>query len=419
MNVAAGLILMVALAGTGTPTFYQGVLPILQQHCQQCHRPGQIGPMPLLTYAQTRAKAKTIAQMVRAKKMPPWFADPRAGHFANDLSLTDAEIQTITSWVDGNTPAGDSRAAPPPKQWTEGWNIPQPDRVIQMPKPVAIPARGDVEYTYEIVPTGFTEDKWVQMAEIRPSSRRHVHHAVVYIRPPGSAWLRNAPVNQPFTASSLADPHLQHDAHWTDSDMLLVYAPGSSPDQWPDGMAKFVPAGSDLVFQMHYTTNGHADRDRTAAGLVFAKQLPAQRVITLQLTNDHFSIPPETDDYRVEAWGTLPNDATLLSFFPHMHLRGKRFEYNIIHDAGNIERLLRVKYDFYWQLSYRLAKPLPLKAGTKIQAVGWYDNSSRNPHNPDPHSTVTWGDQTYEEMMVGFFDIAVPRAVDKQQYFVR
>jgi hypothetical protein len=415
MSLAIHIAVLLAAA----PTFYKDVLPVLQQHCQQCHRPGQIGPMPLLTYSQTRAKAKPIAQMVRSKKMPPWFADPKAGHFATDPSLTDAEIQTIASWADGGTPAGNPHDAPPPRQWTAGWNIPQPDRVIQLPKAVAIPARGDVEYTYEIVAAGFSEDRWVQMSEIRPSSRQHVHHAVVYIRPPSSAWLRSAPVNQPFTASSLADPHLQHDAHWTDSDMLLVYAPGSAPDQWPDGMAKFVPAGSDLIFQMHYTTNGRPDRDQTSIGLVFARQPPAQRVITLQLTNDHFAIPPETDDYRVEAWGTLPNDATLLSFFPHMHLRGKRFEYNIIHDPGNIEPLLRVNYDFFWQLSYRLVKPLPLKAGTKIQAVGWYDNSSRNPHNPDPHATVTWGDQTYEEMMVGFFDIAVPRAVDKQQYFIR
>jgi hypothetical protein len=375
--------------------------------------------MPLITYAQARAKAKAMAQMVRTKKMPPWFADPKYGHFSNDPSLTAEQIETITQWAEAGAPAGQPGDAPPPKQWIEGWNISRPDHVLQMPKAVPIPARGDVEYTYVIVPTGFTEDKWVRMSEIRPSSRSHVHHAVVYIRQPDSTWLRNAPKNTPFTASSLHDPHLQHDAHWTDSDMLLVYAPGSSPDQWPEDMAKFVPAGSDLVFQMHYTTNGRAARDQTAVGMVFSKQPPARRVLTLQLTNDHFVIPPETDDYRVEAWGTLPNDATLLSFFPHMHLRGKRFEYNIVHGTANIETLLRVNYDFYWQLGYRLAEPRPLKAGTKIQAVAWYDNSRKNPHNPDPAATVRWGDQSYEEMMVGFFDIAVPRSVDKWQYFIR
>jgi hypothetical protein len=407
------------MALLGMPTFYKDVLPIIQQHCQSCHRPEQIGPMPFLTYEQVRTNATRIVLMVRSKKMPPWFADPKYGHFANDPSLSLEEIQRITEWVNAGTPAGDRRSAPTHQQRTEEWNIPRPDRVIQMPKAVAVPAHGDVEYTYEIVPSGFTEDKWVQMSEIRPSSRQHVHHAVVYIRPPNSTWLRKAPKNTPFTASSLADAHLKHDAHWTDSDMLLVYAPGSSPDQWPDGMAKFVPAGSDLVFQIHYTTNGRSARDQTSVGLVFAKELPKQRVLTLQLTNDHFVIPPEVDDYRIEAWGTLPNDATLLSFFPHMHLRGKRFEYNIVDTASRLETLLRVNYDFYWQLSYRLAQPRLLKAGTKLQAVAWYDNSSKNPHNPDPHASVTWGDQTSEEMMVGFFDIAVPRTTDKWQYFIR
>lgn len=400
-------------------TFFRDVQPILQDRCQTCHRPGQIAPMPLVTYDQTKAKAKAIAQMVRSKKMPPWFADPRFGHFANNPSLTDAEIDILTSWAEGGTPAGEPKDAPAPRRWAEGWNIAPPDRVIQMPRPVPIPARGEVEYTYVIVPTGFAEDRWVRMSEIRPSGRAYVHHAVVYIRPPDSKWLRNAPLNTGFTASSLNDPHLQHDAHWTDSDMLLVYAPGSSPDQWPDDMAKFIPAGSDLVFQMHYTTNGRAGRDQTSVGLVFTKQLPAKRVITLQLTNDHFEIPPGAEDHRVEAWGTLPNDATLLSFFPHMHLRGKRFEYNLIPAPGVIETLLRVNYDFYWQLSYRLAQPRQLKAGARIQAVAWYDNSRKNPHNPDPTATVKWGDQSDDEMMVGFFDIAVPRSVDKWQFFVR
>ena len=195
--------------------------------------------------------------------------------------------------------------------------------------------------------------------------------------------------------------------------MLLVYAPGSLPDHWPDGMAKFIPRGSDLVFQMHYTTNGHRDTDQTSIGIIFAKEPPKQRVLMLQLTNTHFTIPPGVDDYRVESRGTLPNDATLLSFLPHMHLRGKRFEYNIIHPDGNIETLLRVNYHFHWQLSYRLAEPRFLKAGTKLQAVAWYDNSKKNPHNPDPESAVTWGDQTDDEMMVGFFDVAVPAALDK------
>lgn len=424
LPVAAATLLLGGRARAGqnetlAPTFYRDVLPILEQHCQCCHRSGEIAPMPLMTYDETRPWARAIREAVRLKKMPPWFADPRYGRFANDPSLTAQEIQTLSGWADGNTPAGEPRHALAPERWVKGWNIPQPDFVLKMPDPVAIPARGDVEYTYEIVPTGFTQDIWVQMSEIRPSSRQHVHHAVVYIRPPDSKWLRHAPMGLPFTASTLTDARDRRDAHGTDSDVLLVYAPGSSSDQWADGMAKFVPAGSDLVFQMHYTTNGQASNDQTSIGIVFAKHPPKQRVLTLQLTNIHFVIPPGADDYRVEVHGTLPNDATLLSFFPHMHLRGKRFEYNIVRSDGSIEPLLRVNWDFYWQLSYRLAEPRLLKAGTELQAVAWYDNSRNNPHNPDPNSSVTWGDQTYEEMMVGFFDVAVTANLDKWRYFIR
>jgi hypothetical protein len=404
------------------PTFYRDVLPILQQRCQSCHRSGEIASsLSFVTYAETRQWAAGIRDAARSKAMPPWFADACCGHFANDPSLTRDETATLSAWADSGASPGDPHDAPPPAHWTDGWNIAVPDTVITMPKPVAIPAQGDVEYTYEIVPTHFEEDKWVQMSEVRPSSREHVHHAVVYIRPPNSEWLRGAPVEVPFTASSLGDEHLRHQAHETKSDLLLVYAPGSSPDHWPDGMATFVPAHSDLVFQMHYTTNGRAAADRTSIGLVFAKRPPSQRVITLQLANDHdtIPIPPGADNYRVEVHGTLPNDCTLLSFFPHMHLRGKRFAYNLVHADKSVETLLRVNYDFYWQLSYRLAEPRLVKAGTELQAVAWYDNSRRNRHNPDPDAAVTWGDQTYNEMMVGFFDVAVPAKMDKSEFFVR
>lgn len=401
------------------PTFYRDVLPLLEKHCQSCHRPGEVGPAPFVTYEQTRPKARAIAAAVREKKMPPWFADPQFGHFSNDPSLTPQEIQTFTAWAEAGAPAGDSRDAPPVRRWTEGWSIPKPDVVFEMPKPVALPADGEVEYTYEIVPTHFTEGKWVRMSEIRPSSPENVHHAVVYIRAPDSKWLVRAPIGAPFTASDITDEESRRDTHWTDADILLVYAPGSSPDNWPEGMAKFVPAGSDLVFQMHYMAHGHATSDRTSVGIAFAKQPPKQRVLTLQLTNDHFVIPPGADDYRVEARGTLPNDATLLSFLPHMHLRGKQFEYNIAGADKKTETLLRVRWDFYWQLSYRLAEPRALKAGTELQAVAWYDNSKSNPHNPDPDTAVRWGDQTSDEMMVGFFDVAVRADLDKWKYFLR
>jgi hypothetical protein len=402
-----------------TPTFYKDVVPILEGKCQSCHRSGEAAPMALVTYEQTRPWAAKMAAAVEMKMMPPWFADARYGHFANDPSLPEEQIATLAAWAKAGAPAGDRRDAPAPRSWSEGWNIPQPDVVLRMPRPVQIPARGELEYTYEIVATHFAEDKWVQMAEVRPTSAAHVHHAVVYIRPPDSPWLRHAPVGEPFTASTLTDAEERRQAHETTIDLLLVYAPGSAPDQWADGMAKFVPAGSDLVFQLHYTTNGEAASDESSVGLRFASRAPRQRVITLQLNNHALLIPPGADDFRVEVQGTLPNDATLLSLFPHMHLRGKRFEYDIVHPDGSVETLLRVNYHFHWQLSYKLAEPRELKAGTKLRAVAWYDNSKHNPHNPDPEKLVTWGDQTSEEMMVGFFDVAVPAGMDKWQYFIR
>jgi hypothetical protein len=416
---AAAVLLPGKPASPPPPTFYRDVLPILQQRCQSCHRPGEIAPMPFVTFEQTRPFAQAIGQAVATRKMPPWFADPCCGQFANDPSLSPQQIATISAWAEGGAPAGSPHDAPPAPRWVKGWNITQPDVVVHMPQAVAIPAHGAVEYTYEIVPTGFTQDKWVQMSEVRPTARDHVHHAVVYIRPPHSRWLEHAPVGVPFTASTLTDPADRRGAEFTTADLLLVYAPGSSPDRWPGGLAKLIPADSDLVFQMHYTTNGHAATDQSSIGLVFAKQPPRQRVLTLQLNRHGMMIPPHADNFEVEVQGTLPNDCTLLSFFPHMHLRGKRFEYNLIHGDGQVETLLKVNWDFYWQLSYKLAQPRFLEAGSKLQAIAWYDNSANNPHNPDPNATVVWGEQTWNEMMVGFFDVAVPAGMSKEQFFAR
>jgi hypothetical protein len=379
-----------------------------------------MAPMPLETYRQVRPYASAIREVTKTRKMPPWFADRCCGHFSNDASLTASQIATLAAWADAHAPEGDPRAAPRPPHWAEGWNIDEPDEVFEMPVAKRIPASGDVPYQYIIIPTHFAKDRWVRMSEIRPSNRMVVHHAVAYIRDPSSSWLRGAPLGVPFSADDLPAGKLRRDAMWTTSDILLVYAPGSLPDQWPRGFAKLVPAGSDIVLQMHYTTHGNATEDRTTIGLVFSKDPPTKRVLTLQLTNDHFLIPPGDPDHRVEVHGSLPNDGLLLSFFPHMHLRGKTFEYNIQEPGGRVRTLLRIPhYDFYWQLSYRLADPIPLKAGTVLQAVATFDNSKNNPHNPDPDSAVTWGEQTWEEMMVGFFDVAVDPSIDKQRFFVR
>jgi hypothetical protein len=401
------------------PTYYRDVLPIVQQHCLLCHRAGGIAPMAFDTYEQTRRFAEAIAVATASRSMPPWFADKGVGKFSNDPSLTGQEIATLARWARAAGPAGDTADAPPARQWAERWTIAAPDLVVTMVEPVKIPAEGELDYTYEIVPTHFAAGRWVESSEILPGLPANVHHAVVYVRPPHSPWLSHAPVGKPFTAATLLTEQERRESMWTDSDILLVYAPGSTPDQWPKGMAKFIPAGSDLVFQMHYTTNGKAGRDATQIGLIFAREPPRLRVLTLQLTNDHFVIPPGVPDYRVEARGTLPNDALLLSFFPHMHLRGKRFEYNIIQKDKTLEPLLQVDYHFHWQMTYRLAEPLKLGAGTELQAVAWFDNSKGNMHNPDPDAAVRWGEQTYDEMMVGFFDVAVDAGLDKPRFFER
>jgi len=410
---------MLVAAAPGAPTFYRDVLPILENRCQECHRPGEVAPMAFVTYQQTRPWAKAIREAVLLKKMPPWFAEPGYGPFANDRSLTAQEMDTLVQWANAGAPEGSAEDRPAARQWTEGWNIPHPDAVLAMPHVFSLPASGDVEYQYIVIPTGFTEDKWVQVAELRPSNRAAVHHAVVYIREPGSSWLLDAQPGVPYVPPGRTPrERLLNGA--TTSDILLAYSPGNIPEKWEPGVAKLIPAGADLVFQMHYTTNGHASSDQTSLGLVFSREKPTQRVITLQIGNDRFIIPAGHPHYRVAAWGTLPNDATLMSFFPHMHLRGKSFEYNLVEPGGKRRTLLRVNpYNFYWQLSYRLAQPLALKAGTELECVAYFDNSRGNPNNPDAEDAVHFGPQSWEEMMIGFFDVAVDVRMDKPAFFIR
>jgi hypothetical protein len=377
-------------------TFYRDVVPILQNHCQQCHRPGEMAPMPLLTYEQTRPWAKAIREQVRTRKMPPWPADPCCGHFSNDPSLSASEIETLTQWVDTGAEKGDARDAPAEKVWPRGWNLPFHDLELKMQKPFQIPASGAVEYQYFQVPTGFQQDRWVQAVEVRPGDRTVVHHIVVYIREAGSHWTGGP----------------------TKADILTVYAPGTTPDSWADGMAKLIPAGSDLVFEIHYTPNGKPASDQTSIGLVFANKPPEKRVLTLQLNNDHFLIPAGEKDYQVTAWGSIPNDALLLSFFPHMHLRGKSFLFAL--NDGKNETLLNIPhYDFFWQLSYRLKTPIAIKKGMRLQCWAMFDNSANNPRNPDPSVDVKYGQQSWEEMMIGFFDVAVGVNIGKPEFFTR
>ncbi len=406
-----------ALAFLAATTFNRDVLPILQNRCQECHRPGQIAPMPFVTFQQTRPWAKAILEAVVSRKMPPWFADPAFGDFSNNSALSKSEIDTISNWVHGGAPKGDATEIAPARIFTSDWNIGKPDRVLEMHKPVAVPASGTIEYQYIILPGGFTQDTWVQKVEVRPGNPALVHHAVIYTREPGSAWLQGRPRGVPFALP--ASPAERPDpALFTTSDILLVYTPGNSYGEWPAGMAKLVRAGSDIVIQFHYTANGRAQTDRTRVGLIFASAPPRQLVLTLQMGNDKFVIPPGDPNYRVQIAGTLPNEALLISLFPHMHLRGKSFEYSLPAENGRLRILLKIDhYDFRWQLNYKLRQPRLLPAGTRLLFTAHFDNSANNPLNPDPSAEVRFGEQSWQEMMIGFFDVAVDPGFDKKSFF--
>ena len=395
-------------------TFHKQVEPVLQARCQSCHRPGEAAPMSLLTYQDARPWAKAIKEAVLVRKMPPWFADPSHGQFANDRRLSQEEIDTLTSWVDGGAKEGDPKDAPRPLTFTEGWAMGKPDAIVEMPTAVEVPASGTVDYTYIVVPTGFTEDKWVEKVEVRPGAKSVVHHIVMLVRPPGIRYLPDARPGLPYL------PPKQEAKHQEDTgkgafqfagavEMIGVYVPGGLPYEVGPGQARFIPKGSDVIFQMHYTASGKATGDRSRIGFIFAKEPPRERVVNTFVGNMNLHIPPGAADHAVTARVTLYEDTKLLSLFPHMHVRGKGFEYKATYPNGETETLLTVpKYDFNWQLTYYLKEPKVLPKGTVIECVARFDNSPNNPFNPDPARDVYWGDQTWEEMLAGFVDLAMP-----------
>jgi hypothetical protein len=388
-------------ASISQPTFYKDVLPVLQKNCQNCHRPGEAGPMSFLNYEGTRPWAKAIKAAVATKKMPPWFADPKYGHFENDRTLSAAEIGTLISWVDDGAKAGDPNDAPKPINFVEGWTIGKPDVVFEMPKAFHIPASGTIDYHYVILPTNFTEDKYVQFAETRPSDRVHTHHILSFLREPGSKWLEGSPIGEPFVPK-------KGGGGASIGDSLGGYGPGTVPDTLRPGQAILVKAGSDLVLQLHYTANGKESDDISKVGLIFAKQKPTARLAMLSATSFKIAIPPNDPNYEVSAKVTLQRDSTLMSLLPHMHLRGKDMRMTATFPDGRTETLLNVPhYNFSWQLSYYLADPLFLPKGTTIEAVAHFDNSANNPSNPDPSKEVHFGEQSWDEMMFGFFTVAV------------
>ena len=420
-SIVAAVLALTANAASAqvpdAPTFTKDVAPILYKHCTNCHRPGEIGPMPLRTYAEARPYARAIAAKVTDGSMPPWHADPAFGEYLNDRRLSAADKATLTAWATAGAPEGDPKDLPPQPTFADGWMLGTPDVVLSMQEEYKIPASGTLEYKFFEVPTNFTEDRYVQALEVRPGNRAVVHHVIITMRSPEApkrmtAFMFGPGMNRQPTPEEIRNkrelndrpaPRQQGGAAW-----LGGFAPGQGVRVYQPGTALRVPAGAVLTFQMHYTTNGTEGTDRSSVGLVFAKEKPQKEVIVLPLQNENFVLKAGVPDTRVDAELTIREDVTLWSALPHTHLRGKRWEVTEVDPDGTTKTILSVpKYDFNWQTDYVFKEPLHLTKGTKLRTSAWYDNSTGNKANPDPSKDVTWGDQTWEEMQFTAFTFTI------------
>jgi peroxiredoxin len=377
-------------AAQASITYGKQVSRIIQNRCQECHRPGQIGPMELMNYDDVASWSAMIREVVTDKRMPPWYADPQHhGQFANERALARDEYDTLLKWIDLGCPRGDDSDLPPARQFADGWLIGKPDVVIEMPEEFKVPAKAPktgVRYQTFFVKTNFAEDKWIQAAEAKPGNRGVVHHILAYV---GGG-----------KGADFADDGLG-------AGILAGYAPGELGSVYPAGAAKKLPKGATIRFQMHYTPNGVEGMDRSMVGLIFAKEPPKFEVKTKAVLNRSFAIPPGAANHEVRSEAVFKKDAILYNLLPHMHLRGKDFKYDVVYPDGKTATLLWVpRYDFAWQATYHLKEPLRLPAGTKIKCVAHFNNTAGNTWNPDPTAKVIWGEQTWEEMMIGFLDYA-------------
>jgi len=427
-RVIAGMVVAVAIysvPAAADVTFNKDVLPILQRKCQACHRPGEIGPMPLTTYQGTRPYARAIKNAVAAKVMPPWFADPQYGHFANDKRLTEAEIATLTSWADAGAPEGDEKDKPGAVTFRDGWNI-RPDLVFQLPKPLEIPTKGTLEYTYVAVSAPFKEDTWISAGEIRPSDRAHVHHVIAMVRPKGSKWMVQAQLGaEPWAPGPTRQADMVRanggDMSVLTSEFLVGYVPGMEAQRFDvDRSARLIPAGADLVLEVHYTTNGVAGQDQTKVGLELAPAAPERVFMSVAAAQPGLSIAPGDPNAEAKAVVKFGQPVDLVYMQPHMHLRGKDATIEAKYPDGRTETLLRVpRYDFNWQIVYYQQKPLRLPKGTELHVTGHWDNSAANKWNPDPTATVRWGDQSWQEMLSAPMGVIVDRNVDPKTVIER
>jgi len=406
-------------AQSAPPTFYKDVLPILQSNCQTCHRPGEVAPMSLISYEDARPWARSIKSRTESKQMPPWFADPDYGAFSNERRLTSHEIATLAAWADAGAPAGSAKDAPPARHFEDGWNI-KPDLIVEMPKPFELPATGTINYKYIVVKTNFPEDMWVVAAEMRPGNSKVLHHGKVWVRPPGSNWMKNARPGDAYEMQTQRDIIGRNSAE-EGNDILGKFNPGLGPQRFDqEGAAKFVPKGSDLVYEMHYTTDGKPESDVSKLGLVLAKSDPARRYyFHAGPTASNLVIPAGDGNAEVVSEVTLAAPGRLVYAQPHMHLRGKDFELQVIAPGQQAKTVLKGKWDFEWQVGYEYAEPIALPVGTRLRLISHFDNSPANRFNPDPTKKIVWGPQNWDEMSNCFIGVLFDRTVNVAKAFQR
>ena len=392
------------VVAASTPTFTRDVAPILFNHCAECHRPGEIAPMSLLTFDQARPYATAIAQAVRRGTMPPWHADAPAGTFQNERILNERDRQILIDWAGDGAPRGEVKDLPAPPSFTEGWTLGQPDVVFEMDGEYAVPASGEIAYQNFYIPTSFTETKWVQSFEVRPGDRSVVHHVLVRHRArprtTGDALVQpnKAHTGSPSAPSEARRP-ISADLADAPSRLVATYAPGTNPQRAPRGTAFRLDPGGALQLQIHYTTTGRATTDRTKVGIIFLKEPPRQELLAEQFLNRQLKLPAGAADVAVSTDLEFLQDAAVWGLFPHTHLRGKKWHYTLQLPNGEVRTILSVPtYDFNWQTYYMFKEPLQVPKGSRLISTAWYDNSRANKANPDPTKEVTWGDQTWEEM---------------------
>ena len=382
-------------AGTSRPvTYHNRISRLVAENCQSCHRAEGNAPMPLDTYKQVADRRATIEFMTKSGRMPPWYAHRKIGEWANDRSLSERDLKDLLTWAHNGAPEGNAKDAPLPKKYAKGWSIGTPDAVVAASDTFKVPAQGVVEYKYSYTRTNFDEDKWVTALEIRPEAQKAVHHVIVFLEEPGrEPDARKRKPGDPAPQGGLAG-------------FFGATAPGTPAMLFPEGTAKKLPKGAWLKFQIHYTPNGTEYLDNTKIGLIFADKPVTQEVVTRAAANTRFEIKPFEKDQVFTAEVTLRTGGTMLNLFPHMHTRGQAFKYEVIGATGkDTTTILDVpNYNFNWQTYYAFKKPLEIAAGAKLRVTAKYNNSTDNPFNPDPSKTVRFGEQTFEEMMIGYFD---------------